>query len=170
MDLAMSTAEGANKRISSGATGFYKNGLPLVWLGIVAVLLIVGTAGILTNIIPRRGWPPFFILPPVFTLVGLLMRRSFRDLLDEVYDAGDHLILLNHRETETVPLTNIMNVSVTTMPNPPRITLRLVKPGRFGPEVSFLTVRDFPLNPFARIPIADDLIVRVDRARSRRIF
>jgi hypothetical protein len=64
-----------------------------------------------------------------------------------------------------------MNVSVTTMVNPPRITLRIANASGVGPlgsEVTFSPPRPFSLNPFAKIPVAEDLIVRVDRARSQR--
>ena len=60
-----------------------------------------------------------------------------------------------------------MNVSSTTFSNPPRITLRLVKQGKFGKEIAFQPA-GFSLNPFAKNPIAEDLIVRVDDARTRR--
>jgi hypothetical protein len=47
---------------------------------------------------------------------------------------------------ETIPFSNIMNVNATTQVNPPRITINL----------------------FARDELADDLIVRVDKARRSR--
>jgi len=46
---------------------------------------------------------------------------------------------------------------------------RLVTPGKFGTELSFSPIRRFWLNPFAKNPFGEDLIVRVDRARSRRV-
>jgi len=53
------------------------------------------------------------------------------------------------------------------MVNPPRITLRLVRPGRFGREITFTPVKPFTMNPFTRNPVADDLIERVDKARRK---
>ena len=50
--------------------------------------------------------------------------------------------------------------------NPPRIVLRLVSPGKFGSEVAFFPQRSFTFNPFAKIPIAEDLIGRVYRAHA----
>ena len=69
---------------------------------------------------------------------------------------------------ERVPLANIMNVSASVAMNPPRITLRLVRPGKFGAEIAFSPVRTFTLNPFARNPVAEDLMLRVDQARRGR--
>ena len=61
-----------------------------------------------------------------------------------------------------------MNVSASTMVNPPRVTLRLVQPGKFGSEVVFSPKTGFTLNPFAKSEVAEDLIERVDRARRYR--
>ncbi len=98
----------------------------------------------------------------------VVMKKLVWDLADEVYDGGDFLLVKNRGEEDRVLLSNIMNVSVSTNMNPPRITLRLVAPGRFGDEVSFSPASSFTLNPFARNQIAEDLIVRVDKARSAR--
>jgi hypothetical protein len=77
-------------------------------------------------------------------------------------------LIKNRREEDMIALSNIMNVNVTTYMNPPRITLRLVKPSKFGSEISFSPITGFKLNPFAKNEVAEDLIVRVDQARSRR--
>lgn len=56
-------------------------------------------------------------------------------------------------------------VNTSTNGNLPRVTLRLVKPGRFGSEISFALPARFSFNPFAKHPVVEDLIVRVDKAR-----
>jgi hypothetical protein len=165
----MSVSHGMPHRISSGATRFYKRQFPILWFGIVAVLVIIGVVGGSTTGFPRKVWPVFIVIPTVFTIVGLLLRRLFADLLDEVEDGGDYLVFKNRDEQEQVPLTNIMNVGFTTLSNPPRVTLRLAKPCRFGMEVSFMPPRQSVFNPFMRNLMIDDLIVRVDRARMRRV-
>lgn len=65
---------------------------------------------------------------------------------------------------------DIMNVSVSTMMNPPRVTLRLRHPTRLGSEILFSPARSFRWLPFgdSKNAIAEDLIVRVDQARSKR--
>ena len=40
-----------------------------------------------------------------------------------------------------------------------------LKPGRFGSEVTSSPRVRFSLNPFAKHPVVQDLIVRVDKAR-----
>jgi len=77
-------------------------------------------------------------------------------------------VVRNGSEEERIPLGNIMNVSASTNTNPPRITLRLVRPGRFGADVSFSPSSRISFNPFAKNPVAEDLIVRVDKARLGR--
>ena len=71
----------------------------------------------------------------------------------------------NGGEEDTIALSNIMNVSVSTLTNRPRITLRLVQPRRFGGGIVFSPIMKLTLNPFGRNAVGEDLIVRVDRAR-----
>lgn len=59
-----------------------------------------------------------------------------------------------------------MNVSSMMLVNPPRVTLRLIEPGKFGKEIVFSPVRPLTLNPFAGNPVMDGLIERVYRTRS----
>lgn len=100
-----------------------------------------------------------------------LMRHIIWDLVDEVFDHGDHLVVRVRGAEARIELADVMNVTYTPM-NPPRITLRLRQPGRFGSDVSFTPIpsriRTRIFAPFARNPIAEDLIVRVDRARANR--
>jgi hypothetical protein len=88
------------------------------------------------------------------------------DLLDEVWDEGEALLLRNDGQEDRIPLTNIINVSQATFTNPPRITLTLRHPCRFGKDVTFSP--SARLNPFSKDPIAVELIDRVDAARQRR--
>ncbi len=73
-----------------------------------------------------------------------------------------HVCVLNSKGQ----LTDIINVGYTQFVNPPRITLTLRQPGRFGREVSFSPPQSF-LAPFARNKLASELIERVEAARRR---
>lgn len=151
-------------KISSGSLFYTKRIFPLFWFGFVGVMFAL----LLANGNLQKS-PAMFIVPCVMAVFGyVLMKKLVWDLVDEVYDAGDFLVVRNRGEEEQVPLTNIMNVSASTNVNPPRITLRLVNPGRFGSEIAFSPPRVFSLNPFAKNKVAEDLIVRVDQARSKR--
>lgn len=152
-------------KISSKYLFFFKRGFPLFWFGFLAIFVGLG--------LMERAYEKdvmFLVVPCVMAVFGyFLMKKLVWDLVDEVYDCGDSLLIKNHGEQDRVLLSNIMNVSASTNMNPPRVTLRLVNPGRFGPEISFSPVAPFAFNPFAKNPVAEDLIVRVDRARSKRV-
>ena len=153
------------KKISSSSTVFYKKGFPLLWFGFLAVF--IGTS--LTSGATDED-PFFLIVPCVMAVFGfLLMKKIVWDLADEVYDGGDFLLVKNKGKEERVALSNIMNVSASTNLNPPRITLRLVVPASQAKEISFSPTFQFSLNPFAKSEIAEDLMVRVDKARLNRV-
>jgi len=152
-------------RISSRRTFFVKRVFPVLWFGLVGVIagamLLASAAG--------KG-AGFMVVPPaLMAVVGyVLFRKLLWDLADEVYDCGDALLVRNKGVEDLIPLANVMNVSATTLINPPRVELRLLTPSKLGSEVVFSPAVGLRLNPFARIPIVEDLIVRVDRARSKR--
>jgi len=148
-------------RISSRWTFISKRVFPTFWFGFLAVFVFVGLS---TGTVAKDM--TFLIVPIVMAVFGFfLMRKLVWDLVDEVYDCGHALLVRNRDEEELVPLSNIMNVSVWTYVNPPRITLRLITPSKFGSEIAFSPVTGFRLNPFAKNQVAEDLIQRVYQAR-----
>ena len=153
------------KKISSNYLFITKNVFPALWFGILAFVMVI--------MIVSRAYeraPIAIVVPCLMAIFGyFMMKKLVWDLVDEVYDYGDFLLVRNHGEEEKVPLSDIINVSATVLVNPPRVTLRLVKPGKFGEEISFSPIRPFTINPFARNKVTDDLITRVDRARSKRL-
>ena len=109
------------------------------------------------------------MVPLIMGVFGFfLFRKLIWDLADDVYDCGDYLLVRKGGEEESVALSNIFNVSASLMLNPPRITLRLSEPGKFGKEIAFSPIKRFTLNPFAKDEVSEDLMLRVDRARARR--
>jgi hypothetical protein len=152
------------KRISSTSTAFYKKGFPAVWFAFLGVFVALAVT---------HDAPIMFLLVPCFMSVFgyFLMRMFVWDLADEVYDAGEYLVVKNRGWEYEVPLTDIMNVSSTMAVNPPRITLKLtdqISSRVRVAEVAFSPDKVFSLNPFAKNEIAEDLMARVDKARSRR--
>ena len=152
------------KRISSRWTFFHKRGVPVIWFGILTFIVIfaawTGKSGEVT------------IAIVMFILMGLfgyfMMKLLVFDLVDEAWDAGDYLVFKNNGIEESVRLENVMNVSSSTLLNPPRITLTLRTPSRFGKEITFSPPASMnPFKAFKKSPIVDELIQRVDRARSR---
>jgi hypothetical protein len=152
------------KKISGRSTFYYKRVLPVLLFGLPLLFLYL-------SLYASSVRPPLLaFLPPLLLVafVFVLMRKLVWDLADEVWDGGDHLVVKIGDQSESVPLTSIMNVSASTLVNPPRVTLRLVSPGRFGQEISFSPPRNSMFNPFARNAVADDLIERVHRAKVSR--
>jgi hypothetical protein len=150
------------KKISSGSLFFTKKVFPVLWFGILVFVLAIASIGG-----AFRQAPLFFVVPCLLAVFGyVLMRKLVWDLVDEVYDCGNFLLVRSGGEEERIPLSNIMNVSAAILVNPPRITLTLVKPCKFGSQIDFSPVRPFSLNPFAGNEVAEDLIVRAYKARS----
>ncbi|HXF78924.1 MAG TPA: hypothetical protein VN598_08690 [Usitatibacter sp.] len=151
------------KRISSKQTFFLKRIFPVAFVALAfAPLLLVYSQ---TGSFHAGAVAPAILI--VFVL-AVIYPKLIWNLADEVYDGGDYLLVKRGRLEERIALSDIMNVDSSVMVNPPRITLRLARPGKLGNEVVFSPVRPMTLNPFARSAIAEDLIVRVDAARVKR--
>lgn len=149
------------KRISSAQTFFMKKIFPVIWL---CVIVAIGATALTHGALARD--PAILVVPVIMFVAGIFVyRKAIRDLADEVHDGGDFLKVRRGSEEETIPLANIINVSAATQMNPPRITLKLSKPGKFGDEVVFSPQKPFSFNVFAKNPTAEDLILRVDAAR-----
>ena len=111
--------------------------------------------------------PMFIVVPCLMAVFGFFFMRKFIwDLADEVFDGGDFLLVKYRGAEDKILLANIMNVSASASTNPPRITLRLIKPSKLGNEISFSPDAPLSLNPFAKNPIAEELIVRVHMAKA----
>jgi len=152
-------------RISSKWTLFHKWMFPVLWFGGLLYFVITSVA-----MAPAETDLMFLIVPVFMAIVGVVvLKKLVWSLADEVYDCGDTLLVRKGGREERVALSNVINVSVSSMTNPPRITLRLERPSRLGDEIVFSPlVPAISLNPFAKNAVGEDLIVRVDRARTKR--
>ncbi len=151
-------------RISSKTTFLMKRVFPTFWFGFLAFMLLINLAAG-----TWRKAPVFLLIPLIMAGFGMFLFKGLVwDLMDEVYDCGDHLLIRNGGEEAAVTLADIVNVSSTNFVNPPRITLRLATACRFGINVTFSPLRSFFYRPFAANPIAEDLMLRVDKARHMR--
>jgi hypothetical protein len=149
------------RRISSPQTFVMKKVVPVVWL---CVLLAIFLTGLAQGAFQRE--PLLLFTPVILLVIGIsVYRKLIWDLADEVHDGGDFLKVRKGSEEDTIPLAGIINVSASTQMNPPRITLKLAIPGRFGDEIVFSPIKPFSFNVFAKNPTAEDLIMRVDAAR-----
>lgn len=150
--------------LSSPSTFFIKRILPVLWFGVVFVVFMGGSMSLLTRQIASQ-WP-LLVVPLVMLALGyVLFRKLVWDLADEVEDGGSYLVVRRGAIEQRVALENIMNVSVSAFTNPRRLTLRLRQCDALGDEVAFIPRGGPAWNPFARNPVAEDLMLRVDRLR-----
>ena len=152
------------RRISSKMTFFYKRIFPIIWFGLlllfIAMPFFVGPWSDGTSLIP------FPVIPAVMIVFGyFIMKKVVFDLVDEVFDAGDALLVRNGNQQEHISLSDIMNVNYSPWVSPPRVTLSLRRPSILGNKVTFCAPVRFV--PFATSPVIDDLIERIDAARSK---
>ncbi|MCG7531377.1 hypothetical protein MHM98_08445 [Psychrobium sp. MM17-31] len=148
------------KKISSRSTFFNKVFFPIIWLGLCVGMLAIGIWGSLENPI---DWM-FMGAPLMFMIVGyVVMKALIFDLMDEVFDAGDSLIVRNKGRDIRVALKDIKNVSYQVMSNPQRVTLSLRKKIDFGQEISFTPVTSLWAFKKNRDILA--LIDRIDETR-----
>ena len=154
----------------SRPTFFLKRVFPAVWLGGVGLgAIAAATAYFSGKDASGNPLPIMVLIVPLLMLVFgfALFRKLIWDLADEVEDFGEYLRVRRGGVDERVNLADVMNVNMSQFTNPPRLTLRLRKPGPFGDEIVFIPQsQGVRLNPFARNPIAERLIQRIDRLRN----
>ncbi|MBP6751248.1 MAG: hypothetical protein KA144_16565 [Xanthomonadaceae bacterium] len=147
----------------SGSTFFIKRVFPVFWFGFLAMFV---TIGLVSTTVDKKAFIPFLLMPLAMAVLGFFLFRALVwDLADEVSLLGDQLLVRKNGVEDRIRLADIMNVSVSQMTNPVRVSLRLRKIGKFGDEVVFMPRARVRFNPFARNPIAEKLISLVDRAR-----
>jgi hypothetical protein len=136
---------------------------PATWFGFLALFLVLV---IVTEAIKMSVM--LLVIPIALAIFGFfLMKYLLWDLMDEVLDYDSYLVVKYRGQEDVIDLSNIMNVSVSTQQRPPRISLRLRIAGKFGNEVAFFPVTEFSFNPFKKNQLADELIICVDKARTR---
>lgn len=144
--------------VISSKNTWSKKIFPIIWFGFLGVFILIG---ILSGTLMAVVGPLIMIIFGYF-----LMKKLVWDLVDQVIDNGDHLLVKNKDEEEIIYLNNIMNISSSTNQSPPRATLRLRSPCKFGEEISFSPKTEFGFNPFSKNKIVEDLIVRIDKAKN----
>ena len=151
-------------RISSSLTVVIKWVFPVLWLGFLVFFMV----GAWRDGAMARDPLVAVLVPLAMMVFGLLLFRLLVwDLADAVHDHGSFLVVRRRGIEVQLPLENIMNVSVSKLTSPQRITLRLVEPSPFGAEISFAPSSRLSLNPFAKNAVADSLVARVHAARAK---
>jgi hypothetical protein len=151
------------RRISSRMTFFHKRVFPVLFFGFA---LLTSSVGFITAWHNGQPSTPFALIPlAMIAFVYFLMKKLVFDLADEVLDAGDALVVRNGGQEERIALSDIKNVSYSSLVNPTRVTLTIRRPTVFGDTVSFSPPARFV--PFATSPVVRELIDRVDEARRK---
>lgn len=149
------------KQISSRFSRFSRLAFPVSWLALLALAAVLFVT---TGVYEQE--PMVLVVPVIMAAIGfVLWKLLLSDLVDEVHDAGTYLLVKNRGQQERIELADIVNINTALALNPPRVSLRLRRPGKFGDEVTFTPIRRLRFNPFARDPLIEDLIARVDHAR-----
>jgi hypothetical protein len=152
------------KRISSRMTGFYKRVFPILWFGFLLVILAV-----MVSVRHRQPDVPavVFLVPILMMGLGYFLFRKFLfDLMDEVWDDGKELIVVNEGHVEHEPLAGIVNISYSGFTNPKRAVVTLRRPGRWGGKFAFIPLRSsIRILSLGDNEMIDELVRRVDEAR-----
>jgi hypothetical protein len=148
------------RKISSNQTFFYKRVFPLIWLGGVSIFLITILIALPNSIVKI----PFTAIPTIMLILGALFFRSFiMNLIDEVYDEGDSLLLINRNIRVNVKLKDIKNINYQH--NPPKMTLSIRHKTELGSEISFYPPKNKKILGFGKNELLDELIDRIDKSR-----
>jgi hypothetical protein len=151
------------RRISSRTTSFTKRVLPPI---VFIVVAFYAASLLYGGLVLHKNTPYlFWVLPAALAVFCyLVMKFLILDVVDEVFDAGDALIIRNAGREERVALSAIEGVGYARFVNPARVTLRLQGPSIFGTKVVFNPRGAFPLLSAGRM--VDELSRRIEAARS----
>jgi hypothetical protein len=141
-----------------GMASFYKAS-PLVALGfgVFFVLFIVSKADHLGDAVPVV----------IFFLVAFfVLKLSFKNIVEEVYDCGDFLLIKNNHTEEKIPFKNIENITYSRQQRGGiLITLHLLYPGKFGSRITFIPNQGRTYL-FKKPSIVEELLQRAKTAKS----
>src|SRR5262245_38419012 len=108
------------QRISSKTTFFYKRVFPIYVIGfqLLVVTLVSWANWNSRNPVPL---PVFLITAFIGVFFFFVLKKLIYDLVDEVWDAGDMLVVRNQGREDRILLSDIINVSYSQFVNPQRV-------------------------------------------------
>jgi len=164
-DNSVMTSLPSRKRlISSRMTFYFKRVFPIFWFGFLVTFMGLSLLSNLSEIDKAI----FLIAPIVMAGFGyFFMKALLWDLADQVFDCGDHLLIMKGGKSERIQLSEIVNVNYVTLMNPQRVTLAIRnQAGKSHREIAFSPKTVWW--PFAKDRTILELIDRIDFARSHR--
>ena len=150
------------RRISSRYVFVFVRVFPVVWFGGLAVMSAVGVRGMAAG---EKIQLQVLLAPVAMAACGyFLMRKQYFDLADEVWDAGDYLVVRDAGQEERVALCDIVDVQYSFVFSPQRVTLTLHRPNCVRKKIAFAPPQAW--FPFWKDRIVEDLVRRVSAASS----
>jgi hypothetical protein len=150
------------RAISFKNTALFKRG---IWLSAVALILFVGAPSVLNGNLWRNPLPSGIAIGILCAaLIYFFWNTQMHRLADEVLDCGERLKVRRGRTEETIPLSQVSAVEVSSSSGFHRITLRLKERSKhFGDRIEFLPQASLWSNLGALKDLARDLSERAHR-------
>ncbi|MCP5381044.1 MAG: hypothetical protein H6912_01620 [Kordiimonadaceae bacterium] len=149
------------KRLSSTTTFIIKKVFPAFWFGFLSLFFLFAVATITTEGASYKTIP-LIVTPIVMAAFGyFLMKKLVFNLIDQVYDEGSTLLVVNAKEEVRISLKDIKNISFQYY----RPTLVIISVGyntKFGNKLSFVPAWEFGL--YKKNKDVVNLIDRIDAA------
>ncbi|MGC8774709.1 MAG: hypothetical protein ACP5R6_05565 [Chlorobaculum sp.] len=147
----------------SGSTFYFKKVLPGIWFGFLSFFFV---SSLLSGAAEKT--PMLIVVPTIMAVFGyFLFKMLMWDLVDEVYDLGNKLLFRNNGREQRVNLRDIVNIGYSQMSSSPeRIVVTVRNEGPLGKELAFNPPTR--LFTFSKNPLVQELIERVDRARTTK--
>lgn len=148
-------------KISSSMTVFYKKVFPILWFGALVPNFIYQ----LINPVESYDLPisPAELFFSMIVFGYLLMKFLTFDLVDQVFDKGNNLVIINSGKEIDVPIKSIENISVQMFTNPERATIHTNINTPLGKKIVFMPLTS--LIPFKKNKTLQNLIERVNEKK-----
>lgn len=150
------------RAISFKNTALFKRG---IWLSAGALVLFVAAPSLLDGSLRRNPLPGAIAVGILSAaLIYFFWKTQIHRLADEVLDCGDHLKVRRGRIAETIPLSQVSAVEVSSSGGFHRITVLLRTASHFGRRIEFLPQASLWSNLGAIKQVALDLGHRASSA------
>jgi hypothetical protein len=151
------------RAISFKNTALFKRG---IWLSAIALILFVSAPSALNGNLWRDPLPSAIAIGILCAaLIYFFWNTQMHRLADEVLDCSDRLKVRRGRIEETIPLSQVSVVGVSSSGGFHRITLRLKERSKlFGDRIEFLPQASLWSNLAALKALAQELSERAQRA------
>ena len=150
------------RAISFKNTALFKRG---IWLSAIALILFIGGPSVLNGDLWRSPLPSAIAIGILCAaLIYFFRSTQMHRLADEVLDCGERLKVRRGRIEETISLSQVSSVEVSSSSGFHRITLRLKERSKhFGDRIEFLPQASLWSNLGALKGLAQDLSERAHR-------